>query len=220
MTSCSRAGSTTRGIRLAAAIGRCRRCTTRFSRRCSTAACCRRDVVEKLFGDAAEGSEDEIRQQLEQLIQQIIEKMQESGYISAAPDLESERQRRQQGGGAGDGEPQQVQFEVTDKALDFLGYPGAARSARLARAQQRRPSRHARPGHRRGDQRRAEALRVRRHAEPRRHRHDPERGAERRRARCGGGEARARRGWTGHEPSPEPGEASPITAVSISTIRT
>ena len=43
------------------------------------------DVVEKLFGDAAEGSEDEIRQQLEQLIQQIIEKMQESGYISARP---------------------------------------------------------------------------------------------------------------------------------------
>ena len=80
------------------------------------------DVVERLFGDAAEGSEDEIRQQLEQLIQQIIEKMQESGYISAAPDLETERQRRQQGGGPGEGEPQQVQFEVTDKALDFLGF--------------------------------------------------------------------------------------------------
>jgi Ca-activated chloride channel family protein len=82
------------------------------------------DVVEKLFGDSAEGSEDEIRQQLEQLIQQIIEKMQESGYISAAPDLDAERQRRQQGGGAGEGEgePQSVQFEVTDKALDFLGF--------------------------------------------------------------------------------------------------
>jgi Ca-activated chloride channel homolog len=80
------------------------------------------DVVEKLFGDSAEGSEDELRQQLEQLIQQIIEKMQESGYISQAPDLEAERQHRQQGGGPGEGEPQQVQFEVTDKALDFLGF--------------------------------------------------------------------------------------------------
>jgi Ca-activated chloride channel family protein len=48
--------------------------------------------------------------------------MQESGYITGAPDLESERQRRAQGGGPGEGDPQQVQFEVTDKALDFLGF--------------------------------------------------------------------------------------------------
>jgi Ca-activated chloride channel family protein len=80
------------------------------------------DVVDKLFGDQAEGSEEEIRQQLEQLIQQIIQRMQESGYITGAPDLESERQRRAQGAGPGEGDPQQVQFEVTDKALDFLGY--------------------------------------------------------------------------------------------------
>jgi Ca-activated chloride channel family protein len=80
------------------------------------------DVVDKLFGDQAEGSEEEIRQQLEQLIQQIIQRMQESGYISPAPDLEAERQRRQQLGGPGDGDPGQVHFEVTDKALDFLGF--------------------------------------------------------------------------------------------------
>jgi Ca-activated chloride channel family protein len=48
--------------------------------------------------------------------------MQESGYITGAPDLEPERQRRAQGGGPSEGDPQQVQFEVTDKALDFLGY--------------------------------------------------------------------------------------------------
>ena len=80
------------------------------------------DVVDKLFGDQAEGSEEEIREQLEQLIQQIIQRMQESGYISPAPDLEAERQRRQQGGGAGEGDPGEVHFEVTDKALDFLGF--------------------------------------------------------------------------------------------------
>jgi Ca-activated chloride channel family protein len=80
------------------------------------------DVVDRLFGDQAEGSEEEIRQQLEQLIQQIIQRMQESGYITGAPDLESERQRRAQVGGPGEGDPQQVQFEVTDKALDFLGF--------------------------------------------------------------------------------------------------
>jgi Ca-activated chloride channel family protein len=81
-----------------------------------------RDVIERLFGSQAEGSTEEIREQLEQLIQQIIERMQESGYLTQAPDLDAERQRRAQGGGPGDGEPGQVQFEVTDKALDFLGY--------------------------------------------------------------------------------------------------
>jgi Ca-activated chloride channel homolog len=80
------------------------------------------DIVEKLFGEQAEGSEEQIRQQLEQLIAQIIQRMQESGYITGAPELDEERQRRAQAGGAGDGDPGQVQFEVTDKALDFLGF--------------------------------------------------------------------------------------------------
>ena len=79
------------------------------------------DLVEKLFGDQAEGREQELRDQLEQLIQQIIERMQESGYITSAPDLEPERARRALGGG-GEGEPAQVSFEVTDKTLDFLGF--------------------------------------------------------------------------------------------------
>ena len=79
------------------------------------------DLLEKLFGDQAEGSDQEMRDQLEQLIQQIIEQMKESGYISTAPDLEPEKARRAMGSG-GDGEPAEVKFEVTDKALDFLGY--------------------------------------------------------------------------------------------------
>ncbi len=79
------------------------------------------DVLEKMFGDAAEGNEDAAREQLEQLIEQIIERMKESGYISTPPDLEPEKARRAMGGG-GEGEPADVKFEVTDKALDFLGY--------------------------------------------------------------------------------------------------
>ena len=79
------------------------------------------DLLERLFGDKAEGSEQEMRDQLEQLIQQIIEQMKESGYISTPPDLEPEKARRAMGAGR-DGEPGQVKFEVTDKALDFLGY--------------------------------------------------------------------------------------------------
>ena len=80
------------------------------------------DTLERMFGDKAEGSEQEMRGQLEQLIQQIIERMKESGYITTAPDLDPEKARRAQGGGPGEGEPGEVKFEVTDKALDFLGY--------------------------------------------------------------------------------------------------
>jgi Ca-activated chloride channel family protein len=79
------------------------------------------DLLEQLFGDAAEGNEEGARDQLEQLIEQIIERMKESGYISTPPDLEAEKQRRAMGGG-GEGDPGEVKFEVTDKALDFLGY--------------------------------------------------------------------------------------------------
>src|SRR6187455_1351440 len=79
------------------------------------------DILEKMFGDAADGNEEAAREQLEQLIEQIIERMKESGYISTPPDLEPEKARRAMGGG-GEGEPAEVKFEVTDKALDFLGY--------------------------------------------------------------------------------------------------
>jgi Ca-activated chloride channel family protein len=79
------------------------------------------DLLEKLFGDPADGDQEQMRQQLEELIQEIIERMKESGYITQSPDLEQERQRRAQGGGYGE-DSERVTFEVTDKALDFLGY--------------------------------------------------------------------------------------------------
>ena len=83
------------------------------------------DILEKMFGpfDSAVSEADRLAQgeQLEQLIQEIIERMKESGYISTPPDLEPEKARRAMGGG-GEGEPSEVKFEVTDKALDFLGY--------------------------------------------------------------------------------------------------
>ncbi|HUQ89486.1 MAG TPA: hypothetical protein VM096_18125 [Vicinamibacterales bacterium] len=83
------------------------------------------DILDKLFGDAAEGNEEQARNQLEELIQQIIDRMKESGYISTPPDLEPEKARRAMGGGGSleeNGELGDVKFEVTDKALDFLGY--------------------------------------------------------------------------------------------------
>ncbi len=79
------------------------------------------EVLERLFGDPADGDQEQMRQQLEELIQQIIDQMKESGYITPSPDLDPERRHRAEGGGTGD-HRDQVTFEVTDKALDFLGF--------------------------------------------------------------------------------------------------
>jgi Ca-activated chloride channel family protein len=82
------------------------------------------DTIEKLLGEPADGDQDDLRSKLEELIQQIIEKMGEQGYITMPPDLDKERERRQgRGGGQGqDADQSPLTFEVTDKALDFLGY--------------------------------------------------------------------------------------------------
>lgn len=79
------------------------------------------DVLNRLIDQVAQGEPEAARDELEQLIQQIVGRMQEAGYITPAPDLEPERQRRASVGGEG-GAPEHVRFEVTDKALDFLGY--------------------------------------------------------------------------------------------------
>jgi len=80
------------------------------------------ETIQQLLGDPADGDQEDVRSKLEELIQQIIERMGEQGYITMPPDLEAERQRRS-GRGAGQGPDQPpVTFEVTDKALDFLGY--------------------------------------------------------------------------------------------------
>src|ERR1043165_9695488 len=65
--------------------------------------------------------------QLEELLNQLIERLVEEGYLklSEEPADSNERRRRQQGLGYGEeGEPlpRNVKFEVTEKGLDFLGY--------------------------------------------------------------------------------------------------
>jgi Ca-activated chloride channel family protein len=80
------------------------------------------EALQQLLGEPADGDQEKARQQLEDLIQQIIEKMMEEGFVTGAPDLEQEREhRRGTGGGMGE-DAGPVKFEVTDKALDFLGY--------------------------------------------------------------------------------------------------
>jgi Ca-activated chloride channel family protein len=80
------------------------------------------ETIERLLGDPADGDQADARSKLEELIQQIIERMAEQGYITTPPDLNPERERRQgRAGGHGSDQPP-VTFEVTDKTLDFLGY--------------------------------------------------------------------------------------------------
>jgi len=80
------------------------------------------EALQQLLGEPADGDQEGARNQLEELIQQIMQKMMDQGFITQAPDLESEREhRRGTGGGYGE-DAGPVKFEVTDKALDFLGY--------------------------------------------------------------------------------------------------
>ena len=79
------------------------------------------ETIERLLGDPADADQGDARSQLEELIQQIIERMTDEGYITMPPDVEAERERRQGRGGQGPDQPP-VTFEVTDKTLDFLGY--------------------------------------------------------------------------------------------------
>jgi Ca-activated chloride channel family protein len=85
------------------------------------------ETLEQLLGEGdGEPGDPDQQDQIEQLIQKLIERLQQEGYVTTSPDLEKERQQRQQrtsatGGGFGPNAPP-VRFEVTDKALDFLGY--------------------------------------------------------------------------------------------------
>ena len=80
------------------------------------------EALQKLLGEPADGDQEAARQQLEDLVEQIIERMMDQGFITAAPDLEPERERRRRTGGGTGEQSEPVTFEVTDKALDFLGY--------------------------------------------------------------------------------------------------
>jgi Ca-activated chloride channel homolog len=77
-----------------------------------------RETIDQLLGDT------ENKDRLEELIQELIRRLEQNGYVSVGPDLEAERRRREEGGtGGADGrQAPPMRFEVTDKGLDFLGY--------------------------------------------------------------------------------------------------
>ena len=122
------------------------------------------EMVDKLLShDGTPESIQRQRDQIEQLVQQLIERLGEQGYIS--PSGRPDAQKLDGPGGPGEGQGP-TRFEVTDKALDFLGYRALARPARVDGTERGRPPRHARTGHGHRGGRRAARVRVRRHAEP------------------------------------------------------
>jgi Ca-activated chloride channel family protein len=79
------------------------------------------EVLEKLLADS--DSEDQQNSKLSQLVQALIERLQEEGYVSFSDSPSPEMGREMTPGPAHeDMEVGQVKFELTDKSLDFLGY--------------------------------------------------------------------------------------------------
>jgi len=65
------------------------------------------------------GDPNDARDQIEELVQRIIERLTEQGFVSMAG--QPSKQRLDGAGGSG-GQAGQAKFQVTDKAIDFLGY--------------------------------------------------------------------------------------------------
>src|SRR5215212_5106878 len=63
---------------------------------------------------------------LEELLNQLVERLVEEGYLKLSEEPADERRRRERGqpgpGESGEPLPRNVKFEVTEKGLDFLGY--------------------------------------------------------------------------------------------------
>jgi Ca-activated chloride channel family protein len=79
------------------------------------------EMLEKLLGKDWQTSED-AEERIEQLIRQIVQKLQHQGYLTGPPDLEPARAERDRPGRGGRGAETNVKFEITDKSIDFLGY--------------------------------------------------------------------------------------------------
>lgn len=79
----------------------------------------RRDVEEML----AENNGQFKGSQLEELLNKLIERLVEEGYLNLREEPQDSRDRRRGGRGQVDEPvPRNVKFEVTEKGLDFLGY--------------------------------------------------------------------------------------------------
>jgi Ca-activated chloride channel family protein len=77
------------------------------------------ETLERLLGDPADA---DARSQIEQLIERLIEQLTKEGYLVPHPGSASADASQELAGDEGGGNGRPVEFEVTDKGLDFLGY--------------------------------------------------------------------------------------------------
>jgi Ca-activated chloride channel family protein len=85
------------------------------------------EMLEALRGESTgdEQRDAEIQQQLADLIDQVVQRLVDKGYLNvsdAPPQMPSSQQQMFGPGGQAKSAAQNVEFNLTDKALDFLGY--------------------------------------------------------------------------------------------------
>jgi Ca-activated chloride channel family protein len=78
------------------------------------------EMLERFLGKDWQNAED-AEERIDELVDRIMQKLQQQGYITPSPDLRAEQERRE-GSGGGEGDASRARFEITDKSLDFLGY--------------------------------------------------------------------------------------------------
>lgn len=76
------------------------------------------EMLEKLM----EGSGEDLEARLSELVQRLIERLAEEGYLSYPEDLPAEGEPSQSGSGHENSQVGRVRFDLTNKGLDFLGY--------------------------------------------------------------------------------------------------
>ena len=93
------------------------------------------ETLEKLFGKGWQ-DRDDAEERLDELIDKIIEKLQQQGYITASPDVDGDRERRaQSGAGFGGAEnDRQASRSPTRASTSSATAPCAICSDRSARA--------------------------------------------------------------------------------------
>jgi Ca-activated chloride channel homolog len=79
------------------------------------------EMLEKLLGKDWRDADD-AEERLDELIARIIERLQQQGYLTNAPNLDRDRAEREGPGRGIGGRESNIRFEITDKSLDFLGY--------------------------------------------------------------------------------------------------
>jgi Ca-activated chloride channel homolog len=79
-------------------------------------------IPEEMLQQVLQNWEDYQQSELADLVNKLLERMAEEGYITIQPPNPGQRELKQPGVGSAMGPEGQAKFEVTDKALDFLGF--------------------------------------------------------------------------------------------------